>query len=426
MIRMDNEIKTFLEEKAMGSSIPISLKLVSRQFCKEQLGHHGQREVEDKMTELLARLHTWDLHSEDKIKIAYVYRTQISDEMEKERIVSCESFLLFLTSRPTRGQKRRLLIPEDIDPNDAFLNCAAVPREFRGYYIQCVRDRRDHGNVNLQGGQLTGQHEHIAQRNEEQNDVVEAAEEHQGQERQQTPQPVAMNAAVIESGDGTQHDVDPLAIQDEMPETHQQILENCEKDLQIQDQQNQQNNQNGKELSNPRAVPQAPPEPRIKIESADNDIMIVEVPIYPKVSKMAQGVANLADAYKLKDIQERALRIAKLPKSFHTKLETIELDFFVGGTINWAQRMKSSTFTENSVPLRQFYTDCKCHMLREVGYEFMEGEKGVLNELDAKICELEEVYELEEGDKLFISKDLIKEYIASFLLKQLEQKTHGI
>ncbi|CAO4367218.1 unnamed protein product [Caenorhabditis nigoni] len=81
---------------------------------------------------------------------------------EQRRTVSCESFLLSLTSRPTRGQKRRLLTPDDFAPNDAFLNSPGVPRYLRGYYI--VRDRhcRDlnreeptgDANDNLQGEQL--------------------------------------------------------------------------------------------------------------------------------------------------------------------------------------------------------------------------------------------------------------------------------
>ncbi|CAP37960.2 Protein CBG21075 [Caenorhabditis briggsae] len=163
----------------------------------------------------------------------------------------------------------------------------------------------------------------------------------------------------------------------------------------------------------------------IKIEPVDNEISIVETRTFPRVAKLARGVANLADVHKLKDFQKQAMRIATLPKSFHTKLEMIELDIFVGGTINWAQRVKSEC-RENSVPLRQFYIDYKYHMLREVGYEFLEGEEGVMNEINAKISELEEMSELEEGDKWFISKDRIKEFISSFLLKQLEQETNRI
>ncbi|CAP35370.2 Protein CBG17808 [Caenorhabditis briggsae] len=121
----------------------------------------------------------------------------------------------------------------------------------------------------------------------------------------------------------------------------------------------------------------------IKIEPVHNEISIVETRTFPRVAKLAHGVANLADVHKLKDFQKQAMRIATLPKSFHTKLEMIELDIFVGGTINWAQRVKSEC-RENSVPLRQFYIDYKYHMLREVGYEFLEGEEGVMNESTLK------------------------------------------
>ncbi|ULT97602.1 hypothetical protein L3Y34_005433 [Caenorhabditis briggsae] len=84
---------------------------------------------------------------------------------------------------------------------------------------------------------------------------------------------------------------------------------------------------------------------RIKIEPVDNEISIVETRTFPRVAKLARGVANLADVHKLKDFQKQAMRIATLPKSFHT----------------W-----------------------------------------------------------------FISKDRIKEFISSFLLKQLEQETNRI
>ncbi|PIC48761.1 hypothetical protein B9Z55_007620 [Caenorhabditis nigoni] len=75
-------------------------------------------------------------------------------------------------------------------------------------------------NDNLQGEQLARRNEHTAQRNEEEDDVVEAADE--DQELQQTPQAVAIGE------DERNHDVDSLAIQEAMPEIHPPMPENLE------------------------------------------------------------------------------------------------------------------------------------------------------------------------------------------------------
>ncbi|CAO4367216.1 unnamed protein product [Caenorhabditis nigoni] len=120
--------------------------------------------------------------------------------------------LLSLTSRPTRGQKRRLLIPDDFDPNEAFLNSPGVPSYLRGYYIVRERHRKD-----LNREEPTG---------DANDDVVEAAEE--DQELQQTPQAVAIGETVNDGEDERDHDVNLLAIQEAMPEIHPPIPENLE------------------------------------------------------------------------------------------------------------------------------------------------------------------------------------------------------
>ncbi|PIC48757.1 hypothetical protein B9Z55_007619 [Caenorhabditis nigoni] len=87
------------------------------------------------------------------------------------------------------------------------------------------------------------------------------------------------------------------------------------------------------------------------------------------------------------------------------KLETNELDIFVSGTINWAQRVKSKC-RDNSIPLKELYKDNKFHMLREIGCEFLEE---VWNEIDEQMSELEEMRELDGGDTESRSKKFLFE-----------------
>ncbi|CAO4385564.1 unnamed protein product [Caenorhabditis nigoni] len=298
------DVKKFLVQRAKELDSPISLRKLSNEFNK-QYPQSSAKVTPKQLAEILDNLESWSLPIEERIRIAFMFQTKVSTEMEEEikqlpnsmtgfdekNIIVCfESPALFLNTRKqTREQTRNIQniryvagqvpVPQNVDGNFNNINVdtppqrrASPPRRANQQNVP-VQNRADlqHRLVSL--SQLNAGLEVIA-RGQQPNAQVE------------DPAPLI---AVFD-----QH------IRRNVAERNEGVRL-------------AQNNQHGEELPDP----QSPPEPRIKIEPTDNDIIIVETPAAPKVAKMAQGVAKLAQVYGHKDLNDSAMKIAGLPTRLH-------------------------------------------------------------------------------------------------------------
>ncbi|PIC18567.1 hypothetical protein B9Z55_024414 [Caenorhabditis nigoni] len=370
----------------MASDSPIYLKPLASQFSKQH-PQWNDKDTLKEMMKLLKMLDSWNLQIEEKIRIAFAFRTKVSGEMEREIreltnsitevdeknvIVSYASHVLGLRTKSTRGQKRRVL------EEHGGQGTGATPQD-----VDKAVENHEEENVAPPQKRLVGLHAL--------NDGLQ------------------MIARTQQAKQATRADPGPYIA------AFHQYFGQLRRDEKSSNAANEPNEHIADEeiLPNRQPIAEAPQEPRIKSEPLDNDIYIIETPTVPTVAKLAQGVARLADVFVLKEVKNSAKRIAELGTRYHKTLKVNELDVLVRGMVDSIES-RATDNGDNAECLRDFLRDFKNHFLMEVGIEFLK--EDILKKIEARIDELERA-------QVFISKVDIKCLIADVLLNQCELRT---